>query len=349
MKAIITGSSGLIGSAAVSFYARVGWDVVGIDNDLRAEFFGPEGSTEANRRRLVSAHRSFRSLDVDIRDADAIPRIIADVRPDLIVHAAAQPSHDLAARIPFDDFTVNANGTLNLLEAFRKHSPRSVFVLLSTNKVYGDNPNRIALREEETRYDFADPRYANGIDETFSIDHCTHSLFGVSKTAGDLLAQEYGRYFGLDIGVFRGGCLTGPVHAAVELHGFLSHLVKSIVHGRPYTIYGYKGKQVRDQIHSDDVVSAIEAFRRAPGQGEVYNIGGGKENAASVLECITKVCQLAGLDFAPGYSATNRIGDHVCYYSDLSKFRARYPEWHIEHSLDSIVSEIVAFEMDQRG
>ncbi len=344
MKVIITGSSGLIGSEAVSYYAGEGWDVIGIDNNMRADFFGAAGSTLWNRDRLLKKYSNFVSNDIDIRDEVRIEGLFKDIKPDLIIHCAAQPSHDWAAKDPIKDFTVNANGTLSLLEAFRKQCPGSVFINMSTNKVYGDNPNFLALDELELRYDYADKEYENGIAEDFSIDHCKHSLFGVSKSAGDLLAQEYGRYFDLNIGIFRGGCLTGPVHSAVELHGFLSYLAKCIISEKPYTIFGYKGKQVRDQIHSKDVILSFEAFRKTPRKGEVYNLGGGKNNAASVLECINKICDLTGKEFNPQYSEVNRIGDHICYYSDLRKLKSHFPEWDITVSLDQIIKDIVDFE-----
>ncbi len=348
MKVIITGGSGLIGSEAVSYYAERGWDVTGIDNDMRAVFFGPSGSTLWNRDRLLEKFSNFSSHETDIRDEDKISKLFQDIKPDLIIHCAAQPSHDWAARDPIKDFTINANGTLNLLEAFRNHCPAATFINMSTNKVYGDNPNFLPLKESELRYDFADVQYENGIPETFPIDNCKHSLFGVSKTAGDLLAQEYGRYFDLNVGIFRGGCLTGPVHSSVELHGFLSYLAKCIIHDMPYTIFGYKGKQVRDQIHSRDVISAFEAFRKNPRKGEVYNLGGGKNNSASLLECINKICELTGKDFNPRYSDVNRIGDHICYYSDLSKLKSHFPGWDITISLEDIIKEIVDFELAKK-
>lgn len=344
MKVIITGSSGLIGSEAVSFYAENGCDIIGVDNNMREDFFGSSGSTLWNRDQLLKKFSNFVSHDVDIRDEEKISALFKDFKPELIIHCAAQPSHDLAAKIPIKDFTVNANGTLNLLEAMRNHCSEANFIYMSTNKVYGDNPNFIPMKELELRYDYSKKEYENGIPETFSIDHCKHSLFGVSKTAGDLLAQEYGRYFDLNIGIFRGGCLTGPVHSGVELHGFISYLVKCIVHNKPYTIFGYKGKQVRDQIHSKDVILAFEAFRKNPKKGEVYNLGGGKNNAASILECINKICDLTGKEFNPEYSDINRIGDHICYYSDLNKLKSHFPDWDITISLDEIIEEIVDFE-----
>jgi CDP-paratose 2-epimerase len=268
-------------------------------------------------------------------------------RYDLIVHAAAQPSHDLAAKRPYDDFDVNATGTLNLLESTRRHTPDAVFIHMSTNKVYGDGPNFIPLKELETRWDYDDPRYASGIPEEFPIDRCLHSLFGASKLAGDVMAQEYGKYFGLKTGVFRGGCLTGPAHSGVELHGFLSYLVDVSLREGPYTIFGYKGKQVRDQIHSYDVINAFWHFAQNPRPGEVYNLGGGRENAASLLECVEMIHRASGRRPRMTYSDTNRVGDHICYYSDLRKFRSHYPAWEKKYGLEQIVDEMVHAVRDQ--
>lgn len=348
MKVIITGSSGLIGSEAVSFYAEEGWDVIGIDNNQRESFFGPSASTLWNKDRLLKKYSNFESLNVDIRDEGEISKIIKDCRPNFIIHCAAQPSHDLAAKIPFEDFTINANGTLNILEAMRQYCQESIFVFMSTNKVYGDNPNFIPLKELTYRYDFADDEFSNGIPETFSIDNCKHSLFGVSKAAADLIAQEYGKYYDLKVGVFRGGCLTGQAHSSVELHGFLSYLVKCIVHNKPYIIFGYKGKQVRDQIHSADVIQAFEVFRRNPKKGEVYNMGGGKNNSCSILESINKICKLVDYEFVPHYKEGNRSGDHICYYSDLEKFKIDFPEWDVKIDLDKIIKELVEYEIERK-
>lgn len=344
MRVLVTGSSGLIGSEAVSFFDELGFPVVGVDNNMRAEFFGPKGDTSANRDRLLATCSGFRHHDIDIRDRAAIMELFAREGFDLVVHTAAQPSHDLAASRPFDDFEVNANGTLNLLEATRRHAPEAVFIHVSTNKVYGDGPNRIPLEEHETRWDYADPRYANGIAEDFPVDQVTHSLFGASKLAGDVLAQEYGRYegIGLKTGIFRGGCLTGPQHSGVELHGFLNYLVAVALREGDYTIYGYKGKQVRDQIHARDVVRAFWAFAQDPHPGEVYNIGGGKGNAASLLECVDLIERLSGKRPKLTYAERNRVGDHICYYSDLAKLRAHFPDWTLERSLEQIVEEIIA-------
>lgn len=347
MHILVTGSSGLIGSEAVVYFDNLGFDVSGIDNNMRADFFGPKGDTLWNRDRLLATCRNFTHIDLDIRDRKAVDHLFRQSNFDLIVHAAAQPSHDLAARRPFDDFDVNAIGTLNLLEATRQHASEAVFIHMSTNKVYGDGPNRIALKELDTRWDYADPEYLNGIPEDFPVDQCLHSLFGASKLAGDILAQEYGRYFGLKTGIFRGGCLTGPYHSGVELHGFLSYLVGVALKEGPYTIFGYKGKQVRDQIHSHDVINAFWHFAQDPLPGEVYNLGGGKGNAASLLESVERIEELTGKRPQLTYSEQNRIGDHICYYSDLHKLRAHYPDWDLSYSLDDILKEMITF-MQQR-
>ena len=344
MKVIVTGSSGLIGSAAVRHYDALGDEVIGIDNDMRATFFGDSGSTRWNQDRLENETKHFRTESIDIRDRDRILDLFKNETPDLIIHCAAQPSHDKAAAIPFLDFEVNANGTLNLLEGTRQFAPDAVFCHMSTNKVYGDAPNELPLKELETRWEYADEDDFDGIDESCRIDQTMHSLFGASKTAADVLAQEYGRYFGLKTGVFRGGCLTGASHSGVELHGFLSYLVHVAVTGKPYTIFGYKGKQVRDQIECSDVVKAFEAFSKNPRPGEVYNIGGGRDNAASVLECIEMIGEIGGhkIDYTLGDD--NRKGDHICYISDLSKLRRDYPEWDIRVSLREILSQMIAAE-----
>jgi CDP-paratose 2-epimerase len=285
---------------------------------------------------------------MDIRDRAAVDALFKEGRFDLIIHAAAQPSHDLAAKRPFDDFDVNAGGTLNLLEACRRHTPESVFIFMSTNKVYGDGPNHVPLVELETRWEYADEKYEHGIAEDFSIDRCLHSLFGASKVAADVLTQEYGKYFGMKTGTFRGGCLTGPHHAGVELHGFLNYLVLAAIEERPYTIFGYKGKQVRDQIHARDVINSFWAFAQAPRPGEVYNLGGGKDNAASLLECVEKIAKLTGKRPKLTYSDQNRIGDHICYYSDLRKLQAHYPGWKMRYGLDAIIEEMVG-KMSKRS
>lgn len=345
MQVLVTGSSGLIGSEAVRVYDESGHQVVGIDNNMRREFFGQKGDTTWNLERLKSTTTTFRHIPADIRDFQALREIFAAHRFDLVIHCAAQPSHDRAKDIPLLDFAVNASGTLNLLEATRLHAPEAVFIHMSTNKVYGDAPNELPLQELESRYDYAREDDWHGIPESFRIDQSTHSLFGASKLAADVVAQEYGRYFGLKVGVFRGGCLTGPSHSGVELHGFLSHLVKTALSGGVYTIFGYKGKQVRDQIHSRDVIAAFDAFARNPRPGEVYNLGGGRENSASVLECIRLIEEVSGKTVEVRYSETNRVGDHICYISDLRKLRAHYPEWRLSRSLRDVVGELVQAEM----
>ncbi len=345
MHVLVTGSSGLIGSEAVSFFDAMKFRVTGIDNNMRSEFFGERGDTTWNRQRLESVCQNFTHQAVDIRNREAVLELFQKNDFDLIIHAAAQPSHDLAAKIPFDDFDVNAVGTLNLLEGCRRHRPEAVFVFMSTNKVYGDGPNRIALKELETRWEYDDPTYENGIPEEFSIDHCLHSLFGASKVAADVMTQEYGKYFGLKTGVFRGGCLTGPSHSGVELHGFMNYLVKVAVQQRDYTIFGYKGKQVRDQIHSYDVVNAFWHFAQNPRPGEVYNLGGGKQNAASLMESIELIAAECGRRPNTTYSDQNRTGDHICYYSDLTKLKNHFPDWKLKYDLREIVSQMVAAEM----
>jgi CDP-paratose 2-epimerase len=342
MHVLVTGSSGLIGSEAVRYFDQSGARVFGIDNNLRADFFGPGGDTSWNLRQLQATCRRFEHSDLDIRNRPAMFRVVQDVRPDLIIHCAAQPSHDLAGTRPFDDFEVNAMGTLNLLEATRQQAPQAVFILMSTNKVYGDAPNERPLVELLSRFDFADPRDQQGIDETCRIDRSLHSLFGVSKLAADVLTQEYGRYFGLKTGVFRGGCLTGPNHSAVQFHGFLAYLVRVAVQGEPYTIIGHKGKQVRDQIHSRDVVRAFEAFYQAPRPGEVYNLGGGRDNAASVLETLDRLEQLTGRRIALRYLEQPRRGDHIVYYSDLTKIKNHFPGWELEYDLDAILEQMLS-------
>ncbi|MFC1762284.1 NAD-dependent epimerase/dehydratase family protein [Planctomycetota bacterium] len=339
MKVLVTGSCGLIGSEAVQYYdSRADW-VAGIDNNMRAEFFGTDGDTTWMQKRLQADCSRYQHIAADIRDREEIARIVAEIKPDLIIHCAAQPSHDLAVQIPFKDFEVNATGTLNLLEATRQAVPESVFVFMSTNKVYGDAPNSIKLKELETRWDYDDARYANGIAESFTIDQSKHSLFGASKVAADVLVQEYGRYFGMKTGIFRGGCLTGNSHSSVELHGFLSYFFKAAVGNRRYTIYGYQGKQVRDQIHSVDVIRAFDAFYQNPQCGAVYNLGGGKDNSVSILECIDRVEQLLGKKIDYTYSDENRIGDHICYYTDLTKMKTDFPDWSLTYSLDDIFDE----------
>jgi CDP-paratose 2-epimerase len=342
MRMLITGSSGLIGSECVSFFDKRGFDITGIDSNMRAEFFGPKGDTTWNRQRLEATCRRFTHAGLDIRDRQGVENLFKNSAFDAVIHCAAQPSHDLAASRPYEDFDVNAVGTLNLLESTRRYCPEAVFVHVSTNKVYGDGPNHVPLRELETRYDYADAAYAHGIAEDFSIDRCLHSLFGASKAAGDLMVQEYGKYFGMKTGVFRGGCLTGPQHSGVELHGFLNYLVMTALKEGPYTIFGYKGKQVRDQIHCYDVANAFWHFIQKPRAGEVYNLGGGKDNAASLKECVELIARASGGKRPTlTYSDKNRVGDHICYYSDLRKLRSHYPEWRLTYSLERIVSEMV--------
>jgi len=342
MKTIlVTGSSGLIGSEVVRHFAARGWRPHGVDNNLRADFFGPQGDTTWNRQQLQRDCMGFAHHELDIRNREGVLRLIAEIRPDLLVHTAAQPSHDLAASRPFDDFDVNAVGTMNVLEAVRHGAPDAVFVHMSTNKVYGDRPNTIPLIEMETRWDYDDPAFANGISEDMSIDQSKHSLFGASKVAADVMVQEYGRYFGLRCCCLRGGCLTGPSHSGVELHGFLSYLVKCNLEGRLYRIFGYKGKQVRDNIHSADVAAFIERFAAEPRSGEVYNIGGGRGNSCSLLEAFAAVEELTGKKQQTEYVEQNRAGDHICYISDLSKMQSHYPGWTITRSLADIFTENV--------
>jgi CDP-paratose 2-epimerase len=340
-RLLVTGSSGLIGSEVVDYFCRLGWDVSGVDNNMRADFFGPEGDTRWNQHRLQRLYARFDHHELDIRDRRGVDALIDSLRPSLIVHAAAQPSHDLAASRPFDDFDVNAMATLNLLEAVRRSVPRSTFIYLSTNKVYGDRPNSIRLSELPTRWDYDDPRFANGIDETFPIDQSTHGVFGASKVAADVMTQEYGRYFDMYTCCLRGGCLTGPQHSGVELHGFLSYLVRCNVEGRTYRVFGYKGKQVRDNIHSLDVARFIHAFFENPRRGEVYNIGGGRENSTSILEAFEGVSRLSGKPMRWTYSEQHRVADHLCYISDLAKMKAHYPGWSISKSLEQIYVELL--------
>lgn len=339
---LVTGSSGLIGSEVCRSFDSLGYAVHGLDNNQRAAFFGPQGDTRWNQHRLERDLRSFTHHEEDMRNRDGVLRLVADLRPSIIVHTAAQPSHDRAAAIPFDDFDTNAVGTLNLLEAARRATPESPFVHMSTNKVYGDGPNRIALIEEDTRWEYDDPAYAHGIPETFSIDQSLHSLFGASKVAADVLVQEYGRYFGMPTCCLRGGCLTGPSHSGVELHGFLSYLVRCNLEDREYRVYGYKGKQVRDNIHSADVASFIHAFSTQPRCGEVYNLGGGKANSCSILEAFALIEGLTGHPQRYVYDETNRVGDHICYYSDLRKMRTHYPNWDITITLEETLQQIVS-------
>jgi CDP-paratose 2-epimerase len=341
MHVLVTGSNGLIGSEAVTYFDALGCDVVGVDNNMRSEFFGPDGDTRWNQRRLLATTRRFRHVEADIRNREQILDLIAREAPEAIIHCAAQPSHDLAARNPFADFDTNAVGTFNLLEAVRLHAPNAPFVLMSTNKVYGDAPNELPLVEHETRWDYADPAHYRGISEEMRIDRSLHSLFGASKLSADIVTQEYGRYFGIKTCSLRGGCLSGPAHSGVELHGFLSYLVKVAVTGGVYRVYGYKGKQVRDNIHSRDVCRAIEMFIQKPRPGEVYNLGGGRNNSCSIIEAAALVEKISGCKLDTVYVDENRLGDHICYISDTQKLERDYPGWRAKISLSEIVAEIV--------
>jgi CDP-paratose 2-epimerase len=340
-KILVTGSAGLIGSEVVRYFGQSGYKVLGVDNNQRAVFFGPVGDTTWNVKELIKSVKGYNHFDIDIRDREAVLGLIKSYKPDVIIHTAAQPSHDKAAHIPFDDFDVNAVGTLNLLEAARQFCPEAPFIHMSTNKVYGDKPNEIEFIELEKRWDYADQKYINGIAENFSIDQSKHSLFGASKVAADIMVQEYGRYFNMPTVCLRGGCLTGPNHSGVELHGFLSYLIKCNLEEKCYTIFGYKGKQVRDNIHSIDVIQFMEAFINMPRAAEVYNIGGGKNNTCSILEAFEIVETFTGKTQIYTYSDQNRIGDHICYYSDLSKMKLHYPSWDISISLTETIQQIV--------
>ena len=337
---VVTGAGGLIGSEVCSYFARAGWTVHGIENNGRAEFFGPAGDTTWNRRRLEAELPRFVHHELDIRDRSAVLGAIAELQPEAIVHTAAQPSHDLAAKIPFDDFDVNAVGTLNLLEATRRSASEAVFVHMSTNKVYGDAPNELPLVELDSRWDYGRPQDWGGVREDMRVDQSKHSLFGASKLASDVMVQEYARYFGLNACCLRGGCLTGPNHSGVELHGFLSYLLKCNLSGTLYRVYGYKGKQVRDNIHSIDVARLIEMYIDAPRPGEVYNLGGGRDNSCSILEAFELAEAVSGRESVWEYEDRNREGDHICYISDLSKMKAHYPGWGITRSLGDIFQEI---------
>jgi CDP-paratose 2-epimerase len=341
-SAVITGSSGLVGSELVTYLDGEGWTVHGIDNNMRRDFFGPGGDTEGNLRRLRAETRRFTHHDLDIRDRDRVVGLVREHRPGLIVHAAAQPSHDLAARRPHDDFEVNALATLHLLEAARQWAPESPFVFLSTNKVYGDAPNRLPLVELETRWEYADPSAQHGIDESCPLDRNLHSLFGVSKAAADLLVQEYGLNFGMPTVCFRAGCLTGSRHAGVELHGFLAYLAHALREGIPYRVYGYSGKQVRDNLHARDVCTAVVAFSERPSSGAVYNLGGGRPNSISMLEAISAFEELLGRRLSWEYVDEPRRGDHICYISDVRRFRSDYPDWQPVVTLPEILSDLVA-------
>lgn len=349
--AIITGSAGLIGSEAVRFFHAQGFRVVGIDNDMRKHFFGEEGSTSWNVQELTNEHPNFVNHHVDIRDLEGVRGVFEQCGREtaLVIHAAAQPSHDWAAREPFTDFGVNAVGTLNLLEVTRACCPDAVFIFTSTNKVYGDNPNRLPLVELETRWELAEehPSFEHGIDEHMSLDHCMHSLFGASKVAADIMVQEYGRYFGMKTGVFRGGCLTGPRHSGAELHGFLAYLMKCAVTGREYRVFGYKGKQVRDNIHSADLISAFDHFYQNPRSGEAYNIGGSRFSNCSMLEAIRLCEEISGQKLRTSYVDTNRSGDHVWWITDVTKFRGHYPGWRLTRGVTDILEEIYLHNRDR--
>jgi len=338
---LVTGSSGLIGSEVCIHFSRLGYRVHGIDNNQRAVFFGPQGDTRWNQQRLAKEIPGFQHHELDIRDRAGVLELVRQLRPSAIVHTAAQPSHDRAAAIPFDDFDTNAVGTMNLLEAARQACPESPFVHMSTNKVYGDAPNGIPLTELPTRWEYGDPAYEHGIAESFTIDQSKHSLFGASKVAADVMVQEYGRYFQMPTCCLRGGCLTGPNHSGVELHGFLSYLVKCNLTGREYTVYGYKGKQVRDNIHSEDVARFMARFCENPRAGAVYNLGGGKQNSCSILEAFEIAESFTGKKQRYVYSEENRAGDHICYYSDLRKMKADYPGWEITIGLQETIGQIV--------
>ncbi len=338
MKALVTGSGGLIGSACSRLLCEQGWTVVGVDNDLRRQFFGDQGSTRSTVAELCDSLPDYHHYALDIRDRQALRDLMKEHRPDFIIHTAGQPSHDKAASIPYEDFDVNAVGTLNLLVAAHDYCRDSPFCFTSTNKVYGDRPNDLSLIEQATRYDYGDGR--DGIDETMSIDNCLHSLFGASKASADLLCQEFGRYFQMPVGIFRCGCVTGAMHAAVELHGYLAYIVGCAVTGHPYTVYGYKGKQVRDQIHGRDVATLFLEFFRKPQAGEVYNLGGGRRNSLSILETI-KILEEMGFTLAHEVRDQNRIGDHVCYISDLAKVRSHFPQWRQEYNLERIIEELI--------
>jgi CDP-paratose 2-epimerase len=344
MRVLVTGSAGLIGSEAVKFFAEKGFDVVGIDNNMRSYFFGDEASTDWNRQKLEELLKDkYTHYKADIRDNDAIGDVFKKHKFDVIIHTAAQPSHDWAAREPMTDFSVNATGTLVMLENMRQHCPEAVFIFTSTNKVYGDTPNRLPLVELEKRWELPeDHKFFKGIDESMSIDQTKHSIFGASKVAADVMVQEYGKYFGFKTAVFRGGCLTGPSHSGAELHGFLAYLIKCINSGKKYTIFGYKGKQVRDNIHSHDLVNAFWHFVQNPRSGEVYNIGGARNSNISMLEAIEKIEKLLGKKANYELSDENRIGDHIWYVSDVSKFKKHYPDWDFEYDIDAILKEMCA-------
>ncbi|PJE63805.1 NAD-dependent epimerase [Candidatus Roizmanbacteria bacterium CG10_big_fil_rev_8_21_14_0_10_45_7] len=343
-KALITGSAGLIGSESTKFFIKKGYRVVGIDNNMRKYFFGDEASTEWNKNKLLRDYKkNYFHYDIDIRDNEKVRDIFKQHKFDIVIHTAAQPSHDWAAKEPLTDFTVNALGTLILLENYHLYAPEATFIFTSTNKVYGDRPNTLPIIELETRYELPKKHpYYKGIDESMSIDNSTHSIFGASKIAADVMVQEYGKYFGLHTGVFRGGCLTGPAHSSTQLHGFLAYLAKCIATGRPYTIFGYKGKQVRDNIHSFDLVNMFWHYHQKPRMGEVYNAGGGRHSNISMLEAIKKIERILHKKARYEYKESNRIGDHIWYISDVSKFKSHYLTWDFTYDIDMIIKEICA-------
>ena len=339
-KLLVTGSAGLIGSEVCYHFHALGWEIYGIDNNQRFKFFGKSGDTLWNQKRLKKNLRNYNHYNIDVRHRDRIISLIGEIRPDAVIHTAAQPSHDKASSIPFDDFDINAVGTLNLLESLRRYSVSVPFIHMSTNKVYGDAPNHIKLKELEKRWEYDDLKFLNGISEDFTIDQSKHSLFGASKVASDIIVQEYGRYFNMPTVSLRGGCLTGPNHAGVELHGFLSYLIKCNIQGIKYKIFGYKGKQVRDSIHAYDVVKFMEEFIKAPRNGEVYNLGGGKENSCSIWEAFDIVEGISGKKMIYEYIDKNREGDHICYYSNLMKIKTHYPAWRVTISIRDIFKDI---------
>ena len=349
--ALITGSAGLIGSESAKFFTEKGYHIVGVDNDMRKYFFGDEASTDWNRKALQDRlNGEYTHFNIDIRDYTQLEKIFQEFQFDVIIHTAAQPSHDWAAKEPITDFSVNAVGTLHMLELTRKYAPKATFIFTSTNKVYGDRPNDLPLVEKETRWELpVSHKFFNGIDETMSIDQTLHSVFGVSKVAADVMVQEYGKYFGLNTGVFRGGCLTGPAHSGTQLHGFLSYLVKCVATGKKYTIFGYKSKQVRDNIHSYDLVNMFWHFHQKPRKGEVYNAGGSRNSNISMMEAFAKAEKLLGKKANIEYVEENRVGDHIWYISDVSKFRRHYPDWDYTYNGDRIIEELCAVYKNIHG
>ncbi len=340
-KILVTGSAGLIGSEVIESLYQDYDNIYGIDNNQRKIFFGSSGDIKKRKIEIQKKFKNYTHIDLDIRNRKKVLDLFESLKPDDVVHCAAQPSHDLAAKIPFDDFDINAGATLNILESIRKFCPKASIVYLSTNKVYGDGPNNLKIKELKTRYTFADPLFKNGISENFSIDHCKHSLFGASKLSADILVQEYGRYFNINSCCLRGGCLTGANHSGVELHGFLNYLIKCNIQKKNYTIFGYKGKQVRDNLHSRDVASFIRLFLNKPKVAEVYNLGGGEKNSISIIEAFKLVEKVSGIKMLSNYKNENRIGDHICYISDLSKIKKDFPEWNVTVGLKEIIEEIV--------